>query len=214
MTLTMALKAAADSLDEHADELTRLDAIAGDGDLGVTAGKVAQAIRQSVEAADSTPADLLNECGRNIALSAASSCGTLLASAFMAASKVVGQGQVHEQIAAALDAAAEGVMKRGKAVPGDKTLIDALMPAAQAAHARTAADSWANYLQNIADAAQAGVESTRTMKPRVGRARSQPDRAVGHPDAGSVLVTVAMSAALKIVAEANSADFNQLGEAQ
>lgn len=202
MRLLKALEAAAAALDANAQELTRLDSISGDGDLGITAAKVAKAIREVVETGDCDAASVLRQCGRRIAAAAASSCGTLLASAFLAAAKVVGEGDAREQLSAALAAAAEGIARRGKASPGDRTMLDALVPAAEAAGGGDGAGSWDSYLQRVCDAAAAGMQATRTMTPRIGRARTQPARARGNPDAGAVLVTVALSAALQAVTEA------------
>lgn len=200
MTVIASLQAAADALDASVDELTRLDAIAGDGDLGITAAKVAHAIREACGADAGDAPTILGQCGRNIALTAASSCGTLLASAFLSASKAVGEGEARQQLAAGLDAAVEGVIKRGKAARGDRTLIDALGPAADAARDGMTFGSWAAYLDGIAAATQAGMEATKTMTPRIGRARTQPARAEGNPDAGSALVTIALTAALAAAA--------------
>lgn len=77
------LEAAAATLGENVEELTRLDAITGDGDLGTTAAKVAAAIRESIQSGETEVSSLLALCGRRIAGTAASSCGTLIASAFL-----------------------------------------------------------------------------------------------------------------------------------
>lgn len=194
MTLAIALCAAADALDANAEELTRLDAIAGDGDLGVTAAKVAHALREAVAGQHVNAAELLGQSGRNIALSAASSCGTLLASALLAASKSVDTGTVPQQLAAGLGAAMDAVMKRGKAAVGDRTLLDALAPAVTAAQEHE--ESLLECFKAVSSAVNAGMESTKSMVPRIGRARTQPERASGNPDAGAVLVAVALTAGL------------------
>lgn len=204
--LLKALDAAAAALEDNAEELRRLDSISGDGDLGITASKVAKAIREATDAADrdpaaADPASVLRDCGRRIAAGAASSCGTLLASAFLAAAKTVGDGNARRQLAAGLTATVEAIAKRGKAAPGDRTMLDALAPAAQAAGDVDGGGSWASYLQHVGDAAAVGAEATRTMTPRIGRARTQPARAQGHPDAGAVLITVALTAALQAATE-------------
>lgn len=199
MSVAAGLEAAAAALTDNVDELTRLDSITGDGDLGTTAAKIAAAIRESIESGETETSALLSLCGRRIAGTAASSCGTLIASAFLSAAKAVGEGETREQLAAALAAAVEGIQRRGKAAPGDRTLIDALEPAAQAAAAGVSSGPWAEYLQRVADAAHDGMRATKSMTPKIGRARSQPERAIGNPDAGAVLVSTALSAALLFV---------------
>ncbi|SNT47863.1 DAK2 domain-containing protein [Rhodococcoides kyotonense] len=196
MTIANSLTAAAEALENNVDELTRLDSIVGDGDLGLTAGKVAAAIREAVAANTGDTSTLLQQCGRRIAGTAASSCGTLIATAFLSASKLDNSGSPREQLAAALTAAQEGIQKRGKAAPGDRTLLDALAPAADTARKASADLPWDDIRFAVAASAQKGMEATKTMTPRIGRARSQPERALGNPDAGAVLVAVAFNAAL------------------
>ena len=195
MTLSSALCAAANALDTNVDELQRLDAIAGDGDLGITAGKIAKAIQDAAAVDGQDAATLLATCGKNIALTAASSCGTLVASAFLSASKAVGIGDSREQIAAGLNGALEGILKRGKANRGDRTMIDSLAPAADAAQFMADAYTWEQYLGNISKATEDGMEATKSMVPKIGRARTQPERAKGNADPGAMLVYVALTAA-------------------
>lgn len=197
MNLAAELEAVAAALTNNVDELTRLDSITGDGDLGTTAGKVAVAIREAVESRENDTQALLILCGKRIAGTAASSCGTLIATAFLSAAKAVGDTEGRGQLAAGLEAAVEGIQKRGKAGPGDRTMIDALAPAAEAAAAGISSGTPGDYLQRIADAARQGMLATQSMTPKIGRARSQPERALGNPDAGAVLVSIALSAAFQ-----------------
>ena len=204
MTIEHALTAATQALRDNVDELTRLDSITGDGDLGLTAAKVADAIDDAVTTGADTTTALLQLCGRRIAGTAASSCGTLIATAFLSASKATGQGSAREQIAAGLAAAQEGIQKRGKASAGDRTLLDALAPAALTAASAPADTSWNEFCSAISASAAAGMQATTEMPPRIGRARTQPERARGNPDAGAVLVAVALAAALAKATETQS----------
>ena len=194
--LQLAIAAAADALDANVDELRRLDAIVGDGDLGVTAAKVAKSMREALSSVDGSNSELLAACGKNISLSAASSCGTLLAGAFLSASKAIGNESTEIEIAKGLNAALESVMKRGKANRGDKTLIDVVGPAADAASRNSSSQNFSDYLDEILIATNEGLVATKEMVPKVGRARSKPDLALGNVDAGAALVAIAFSAAI------------------
>lgn len=187
-----AMNAAADSLDATADELTRLDALQGDGDLGRTAKLIAGALRQSSEESAGDAAGLLRATGVKIAAAAPSSSGTLIASAFLAAAKAV-SGKNGEAVVVALRSGIEGIQHRGKARPGDRTMIDALAPAL-ASLERYPED----YLAAAA-AAEEGIEETRTMEAKFGRARFLARNAIGEPDPGAVMVGTALAAAFRAV---------------
>lgn len=188
--LTAALAAAADTLDADADELTRLDSLQGDGDLGRTARLIATALRV---AADEHPDDtitLLRTCGTKIAAAAPSSSGTLIASAFLAAAKALNAGD-SASIVTGLQGGVDGIQHRGKAQPGDRTMLDALVPALLVLQASPA------DLEGAALAADQGIEATRTMEAKFGRARFLAGNAVGEPDPGAVMVGHALAAALR-----------------
>ena len=188
--LTAALGAAADALDAEADELTRLDSLQGDGDLGRTARLIAKALRQAAEEDAGDPAVLLRSVGAKIASTAPSSSGTLIASAFLAAAKAVGTPEADELLAG-LEAGLGGIQHRGKAQPGDRTMIDALAPAVDSLRANP------RDREAAALAAEAGVEATRTMEAKIGRARFLAGNAVGEPDPGAAMVGTALAAALR-----------------
>lgn len=188
--ITAALDAAADALDAEADELTRLDSLQGDGDLGRTAGLIAKALRHPAEEEAGDPAVLLRNVGAKIASTAPSSSGTLIASAFLAAAKAVGTPETDELLAG-LEAGLAGIQHRGKAQPGDRTMIDALAPAVDSLRANP------RDREAAALAAEAGVEATRTMEAKIGRARFLAGNAVGEPDPGAAMVGTALAAALR-----------------
>jgi dihydroxyacetone kinase len=196
MSLRLAISAAADALEANVDELRRLDAIVGDGDLGVTAAKVAKSMREALSAVEVSNSELLVNCGKTISLTAASSCGTLLAGAFLSSGKSIGDESIQIEIAKGLNAALESVIKRGKANRGDRTLIDVVGPAADAASKNVHLESLADYLDEILIATNEGLVATKDMVPKIGRARSKPNLALGHVDAGAALVAIALSAAI------------------
>ena len=186
--LTNALLAAAAALEANADELTRLDSLQGDGDLGRTAGLIAAALRDAAEREHTVAA--LQAAGSKIAATAPSSSGTLIASAFLASAKAI-QADEASSLVSGLGAGVDGIRRRGKAEAGDRTMLDALVPALLSLE-RDATD-----LTAAAVAAEQGVEATKTMRAKFGRARFLAGNAVGEPDPGAVMVGVALAAALR-----------------
>jgi phosphoenolpyruvate---glycerone phosphotransferase subunit DhaL len=196
--------AVATELLDARDELNRLDGVAGDGDLGLTVANAARALLELAPSlGDLAEGDAIRRCGTEIARRAPSTGGTLIAFALMAAAKagVDASAPTAERIAGYLQAAAESIAQRGQVVAGDRTLLDALQPAAKAARgAAMGAVSVAQLAQAAADAAEAGASSTAAMAAKVGRAGWLAARAAGHEDAGARLVALAFRAA------ANAAD--------
>ena len=184
--LITALNKLADGLEKHADEFTQLDSEAGDGDLGLTAGKIAVGIRSAlVEPGDSVKQLVLN-IGKEVSKAAPSTFGTLYASGFLAAGIVLSDEQdALTQLHTGLQAAADKIAQRGKSEEGQRTLLDALGPAARAAAAAADLES---ALRNAATAAAQGVEATKGMMPQHGRAGWIGERAKGLADAGATVI--------------------------
>ncbi|MBI3751337.1 MAG: DAK2 domain-containing protein [Chloroflexi bacterium] len=187
------MEAVARDLATHRDELNRLDGVAGDGDLGLTAATAAAALLELAPSLDSMPEEeAIRRCGRELATRAPSTGGTLLAFALMAAGKaeVGSEARPTARAAAYLRAAADTIAARGKAAPGDRTMLDALLPAVEALERGAT-------LREAADAAAAGAAATAAMEPTVGRAAWLADRARGHEDAGARLIAMAFEAAAR-----------------
>jgi len=187
--LRAALLAAGDHLAAARDELCELDAVAGDGDLGVT---LAAGFRHVDAALRVAPADdagqLFRETGLQLARNAPSTIGALLASAFLRiGGELTGVGELDgARVAALLQTAATSVAERGGAEPGQRTVLDAM--AAASAAARTAADAGAgpaDVLRRAADGAAEGAAATAAMEPVHGRAGWIAERARGREDAGA-----------------------------
>jgi phosphoenolpyruvate---glycerone phosphotransferase subunit DhaL len=204
--LSAAIRAAAEAVIAHADELNRLDAQAGDGDLGVTMTVGARSVIEVLPSLEERPpAELLRACGAALARDAPSTCGTLVATALLR-----GAAAVTEQvptgatgIAQLLDAAQTGIADRGKAERGSKTMLDAIAPAAEAAtEAASRGESGEQALESAAAAADAGAKATVGMVPRHGRAGWLAERSAGHEDAGARLVAVVLAAAARSLGEA------------
>ena len=198
------LRAVAEALPAHRDELNRLDGVAGDGDLGLTVTTACRALLELAPTLDVlTEAEAIRKCGMEIARRAPSTGGTLIAFAFMAAAKaeVSPDAPAIARAAAYLDVAARSLIERGQVQQGDRTMLDALRPAAEAL-AQAAADgaSAENATRAAAQAADAGARATAAMAAKVGRAGWLAERAAGHEDAGARLIAMAFAAAAASIA--------------
>lgn len=197
------LRAVATDLLDHRDELNRLDGVAGDGDLGLTVTTGARALLELAPTLEELPeADAIRRCGTEIARRAPSTGGTLIAFAFMAAAKaeVPDDARAVERAAAYLGAAADSIAQRGQVGPGDRTMLDALRPAADALRdAAERGDDPGSGAAAAADAADEGAKATASMPAKVGRAGWLADRAAGTEDAGARLVAAGFRAAADAV---------------
>jgi phosphoenolpyruvate---glycerone phosphotransferase subunit DhaL len=181
-------KTAAD-LKQHVNELRDLDAALGDGDLGVTIDLGANAMTAYLAATvESDIGKLLARMGMDINKVNPSTFGTLLASGFMGAGKAV-TGKtalsVNDLILIA-DGAVEAIKKRGKAEVGDKTMLDALVPAVSAFKNGCQTDgNLRSALHKASVAAKEGLEATAAMKAKFGRVSWRPDGGMGTRDGGA-----------------------------
>ena len=174
------------------DWLTELDAAMGDGDLGINMAKGAAALEAYLAANE--PGDDLGKfiAGAGMAFNRAapSTMGTLIATALMRAGKVVrGAAQLDgPALSKMLQAADEGMQERGKAKPGDKTILDALHPAAGAfGKAIKDGESLTAAGAAMLAAARAGRDAVIPLQSRVGRASWVGERTKDKPDPGTVL---------------------------
>lgn len=185
-TLVEALEQLAAGLEKHQEEFTELDSLAGDGDLGLTAGKIAEGIRAALAEPGDSVKQLVLAVGKEISRAAPSTFGTLYASGFLAAGLAINDDDDPlDQLRTGVEAALQKIGQRGKSEEGQRTLLDALGPASRALH--TASDI-AGALHAAARAAGEGVEATKSMAPQHGRAGWIGDRAKGIADAGATVV--------------------------
>jgi dihydroxyacetone kinase len=188
------LLAIAAALTAARDQLNELDGAAGDGDLGLTASRAAEALVEVAPTlAGATPTDALKTIGMTLARRAPSTGGTLVAFACLAAARVEPRpGASLEAIAAdLLDAARDEIATRGKVAPGDRTMLDAVAPAVVAYRSAVEEGGFMGAaLAAAAAAAEAGARSTVDMEATTGRAGWLADRARGHEDAGARLVAI------------------------
>ena len=181
--------------------LTDLDAVAGDGDLGITMTKgFAAANKAATSYAENDAGKLLMLAGMSIAREAPSTLGTLLATGLMRAGKeVTGRDALTlEDTIKMLNALINGIMERGKAQPGEKTIIDALLPARDALQSAGAEVTMSEAWRAAAKAAEAGLEATRQMKAVHGRAAYRGENSVGMVDPGATVGVML----IKAIAEA------------
>jgi len=174
---------------EHSEELRELDATVGDGDLGVTIELAAQAMRDWLNGGDATSVgEILVGVGLQINKVSPSTFGTLLACGFVSAGQAAAaMDKVHaKDLLVMANEAIAGIEKRGKAVVGDKTLLDALVPAVLAFGKGIGVGSEVSQaLDAGVSAARSGMYATEQMKARFGRASRRPDGALGIQDAGA-----------------------------
>ncbi len=177
--------------EENKDYLNDLDTKTGDGDHGLSMARGFSAVASYIrEKSPQTIAKILMEGGLQFNEAAGSTIGILMFSAMREAGKAAAE---KEQINLAelkglLDAAIGGIMKRGKAVVGQKTILDAICPALKALEeglAAAGADE-KKLIESVMQAAEEGAESTRNMKPGIGRARWFVERSRGEIDPGAV----------------------------
>ncbi|WP_329055743.1 dihydroxyacetone kinase subunit DhaL [Amycolatopsis sp. NBC_01488] len=184
-----AVRAAAAVVAEHRVELIDLDRAIGDGDHGENLNRGFTAVVAALDAAvPDTPGAVLKLVATTLISKVGGAAGPLYGTAFLRASAKLGTAEDLDvpALLEALRAGLEGVQARGKAVGGDATMVDALIPAVSAAE-KAAEDGGdvAAVLTAAADAADRGAESTVDLVPRKGRASYLGERAVGHLDPGA-----------------------------
>ena len=175
-------------------QLTALDSTVGDGDHGVNMVKATQAAAEAVEALeDPTLFQVWRTTGKTIQDSVGGASGLIFGAFFIGAARTMKEKtnlslvDVAEMMAAGLAA----VQKRGKAQPGDKTMVDALAPAVEAVQAALdEGASLSDALPWMAKAAQAGAEATTEMVAQHGRAKFLGERSIGYQDAGATSFAV------------------------
>jgi len=173
----------------NAAELTRLDAAIGDADHGTNMDRGLRAVRERVLTQDGFDlSTIFKQTGMTLIGTVGGAGGPLYGTVFLRMGQVATdkEGLTIEEVADALTGALEGVQLRGKAEPGDKTMVDALGPAVDALRAALAARSEAQTaIRAAADAAEQGAEATIPMQARKGRASYLGERSIGHQDPGA-----------------------------
>ena len=186
---------------ENKDLLTDLDAAIGDGDHGAN---IDRGMRAVLVALDDTPpvtaSALFNKVGMTLVSTVGGASGPLFGTFFLRAGGSFGDTAEISlaQLAAALRAGLEGIVARGKAEAGDKTMYDALAPAVDALDSAVSEGmDKADAVKLASVAAESGRDATTPMLARKGRASYLGERSVGHQDPGATTVALLMAAATR-----------------
>ncbi len=190
----------AEVIGEHRQELVRLDTAIGDGDHGTNMDR---GMRKAMERLDGSepdaPGDVLKTVGMALVSSVGGAAGPLYGTLFLQLSS--GLGSEREIDLAGYKAgwrkALEGVQARGKAEPGDKTMVDALLPAVEALEAAGDLDGG---LDAAEQAAQEGMRATTPLVARKGRASYLGERSKDHQDPGATSVYYLFKSATEALA--------------
>ncbi|WP_424465567.1 dihydroxyacetone kinase subunit DhaL [Pseudoclavibacter helvolus] len=190
------------SMSENRAELVHLDRNIGDGDHGENMDRGFQAVvaKLSTLDADASPADVLKLVATTLISTVGGAAGPLYGTAFLKGAVALKGKAVLEpaDVAAFMEAAAAGLQQRGKAQPGDKTMVDAWVPAATAAAKSAAADEDPTaVLRAAAFAAVEGAAATEPLVARKGRASYLGERSAGHRDPGAQSTAYLLGAAVE-----------------
>jgi dihydroxyacetone kinase-like protein len=200
------MTAAAAAISEHKQELNTLDREIGDGDHGENMDR---GVRAAVTALDalpegSTPGAAFRSIAMTLISTVGGASGPLYGTAFLKAAEPAGTAEALDgaTLVAMLTAARDGIVSRGKAEPGDKTMIDAWTPAVDAAAAAQDGGASAHdILAAAADAAEQGAVATEPLVARKGRASYLGERSAGHRDPGAQSTALLLRAAAEVTDE-------------
>jgi dihydroxyacetone kinase-like protein len=190
----------ASEIEASKDYLTQLDAAIGDGDHGINMNRGMSAVVDKVDAGagEQDVGALLKTVGMTLVSTVGGAGGPLYGTLFLRmGTAVAGKSELGlDDWAAALDAGVAGVQDRGKAEPGDKTMIDALIPAREALkEALGGGATFSDALRRSAAAAEQGMQATVPLVARKGRASYLGERSAGHQDPGATSSHLLLEAA-------------------
>jgi dihydroxyacetone kinase-like protein len=196
--MDLILKTMAKTIVDNTVYFSELDEVVGDGDFGYSLRSGFEVVQSDQETFDhSTVGALLKKVGFVISSKVGGSSGPIWGTAFLRAAKEAGDRTevTHDEVIAILRAAVTGIMDRGGASLGEKTLLDSLVPAVDALEAglqrpEAATDHGIAAVQAAADAATAAAEATKPMLAMRGRAAYTGERSIGSVDAGATAVGV------------------------
>lgn len=188
-------KAVAARMIANVDLLTTVDQAIGDGDHGIGMRRGFAAVAEQMEVVDpkSVPA-LFKAVGMAILSKTGGAAGAVFGTLFRSGGGALAEADFDaDGLVAFLDKGLEDVQKRGGSKPGQKTMIDALVPAVEAARKATG-QGLAASLAAAAEGAARGVEDTKNMIATTGKARTLGERSLGHPDPGAVSIRLILEA--------------------
>ena len=188
------------TIHDNKDFLTDLDREIGDADHGVNMSRGFQSVMEKINPEDEDVGAVLKKTGMTLLSTVGGASGPLYGTAYMEAGKVVaGKTEVSaEDFGAMLNAAIEGIQKRGKAVKGEKTMLDSLLPAYEKYQEKVAGGATlVEALEEAVKVAEEGVEFTKTIRATKGRASYLGDRSIGHQDPGATSATLTLETILE-----------------
>ena len=197
------IDAIARRMEAEKDFLTQLDNEIGDGDHGINLARGFKSVEEKLPSlADKDIGAIFKGVGMQLVSTVGGASGPLYGTAFMKAGNVC-KGKTEltaEDFIAAFDAAIGGIKMRGKAVEGEKTMLDALCPAYKALKAGIdAGKDFIDALADGVDAAAAGVEYTKTIIATKGRASYLKERSIGHQDPGATSSLYMLQTTLEVL---------------
>lgn len=204
-TITAWMHETALAVSDQRDYLTQLDSAIGDGDHGTNMNRGFEAVEKALagQGSEVPPGRLLILAGKTLVSTVGGASGPLWGSALRAAGRSLGDAESFEgeALAEALSASIAAVVDLGAATPGDKTMIDALIPASDALKEQLASGApLAAALAAAGDAAEDGARATVPMLARKGRASYLGERSIGHQDPGATSAVLIVRALERAVA--------------
>jgi dihydroxyacetone kinase-like protein len=194
------LRRSAQALNEQREYLTDLDAAIGDADHGINMDRGLKAVMEKLPTvAGADIGTILKTVGTTLVSTVGGASGPLYGTAFLrAGTALAGKQELQPaDVAAGLSAALEGIMARGRAQRGEKTMVDALAPAVDAFKAAVdPGQPLQDALRAAADASEQGMLATIPLVATKGRASYLGERSAGHQDPGATSVTLLLRAAL------------------
>jgi dihydroxyacetone kinase-like protein len=203
MTLDVAfvrrwIREAADQISSNRDYLTQLDAAIGDADHGINMDRGFSAAATDLDAAVGLlPGEILSRVGSTLVYRVGGAAGPLFGTCFRSAAASLGDGPVFEaeDLLKALRSGLDGIQGLGAAEEGDKTIVDAYVPALQAFERELRAGGDASSAAHrAAEAAKEGMRATVPLQARKGRASYLGPRSVGHQDPGATSTSLLFTA--------------------
>jgi dihydroxyacetone kinase len=188
-----AIEAACKALIDAEGELTEMDRVTGDGDLGTNLERAARALQSAVNSypLDDLPATL-KALGHTLRRELGGSSGPLYSVLFLRCGSALEGSDATRlaQWAEALDQGCQAISELGGAKPGDRTMLDALDPFVKTLKQSQDEKAPREAVLSAVDAAERGMEATAQMKPRLGRSSYLGDRVLGYPDPGAKAITI------------------------
>ena len=186
-----------ESIIANKDFLTELDREIGDSDHGINMARGFTAVLEKVDPEVSDIGAVLKKAGMTLLSTVGGASGPLYGTAYMEAGKVLaGKTELTgEDMKAVFSAAIAGIQKRGKAVRGEKTMLDAIIPASEVYAEKIAeGKNIVEALDSACGAAREGIEYTKTIIATKGRASYLGERSIGHQDPGATSATLMLEA--------------------